>query len=352
MAMRTLLVPLAALALAAPAAPAAPLITEAIQDGGRITIHGAGLGEAELVQWDDFSIGVHGSSLRDWWIIRGGACRGPIYDAEMARAPGRVSALQHYHPNPDCWGQGIGIDTLDVSRLYFSGWYYLRTEGTSRNVKLVSVRGQLESERPWQARFQYQPLSQVGTMYATDCDLDNDVEQEWFTYDMMPDAWHRFEFWLDAGTPQGGAVWQVWIDGNLLADIDGTFLSYDCLDTPGRVSMGMYYEPTDGAEAWRWWDEMYFSNSRARVEIGNAPEWTRCTHREIQPHTAWSDYEIVVTENAGTLDGERWLYVVDAGGAASDGFLLDQEPVADCDQLWQEAIDALEAWRICEEGGR
>jgi len=63
------------------------------------------------------------------------------------------------------------------------------------------------------------------------------------------------------------------------------------------------------------------------VEIGNADTWAACTHREIQPPTAWAASEITVTFNAGSFEDDDtvYLYVVDANGdasPASDGITI------------------------------
>ena len=65
-------------------------------------------------------------------------------------------------------------------------------------------------------------------------------------------------------------------------------------------------------------DDVYVSNTQARVEIGNASSFTSCTHREIQIPSAWASGSIAVTVNAGTFgSGTAYLYVVDANGSVN-----------------------------------
>jgi len=75
-----------------------------------------------------------------------------------------------------------------------------------------------------------------------------------------------------------------------------------------------------------YYDDVFIQvGTQARVEIGDASTWATCTHREIQPPTAWADGEITITANVGSFqDGDHiYLYVVDATGAVNaDGYDL------------------------------
>lgn len=73
------------------------------------------------------------------------------------------------------------------------------------------------------------------------------------------------------------------------------------------------------------YDDIYIANSRARVEIGNAPTWKACTHREIQIPAQWSDNSITVTTNEGSFQecNRYYLYVVDKdGNVNADGYMI------------------------------
>ena len=69
------------------------------------------------------------------------------------------------------------------------------------------------------------------------------------------------------------------------------------------------------------YDDIYVDNSWARVEIGNAPVFNDCTHREMQVPVAWADDKITFTVNSGTFlnDEKIYLFVVDENGIASEG---------------------------------
>ena len=64
-----------------------------------------------------------------------------------------------------------------------------------------------------------------------------------------------------------------------------------------------------------YFDDLYVATSRARVELGDAPDFDDCTRRDIQVFTSWSDEEIRLRLRLpdGT-DAPRHLFVVDAEG--------------------------------------
>lgn len=69
-----------------------------------------------------------------------------------------------------------------------------------------------------------------------------------------------------------------------------------------------------------WMDDVYIQNTKARVEIGNAPTWSACTQREIQQPVSWNDGAITLALNQGTLAAGQqvYLYVVDAAGQVNE----------------------------------
>jgi len=64
-----------------------------------------------------------------------------------------------------------------------------------------------------------------------------------------------------------------------------------------------------------YYDDIYLQfGTQARVEIGDSPEWSACTHREIQVPSAWSDGSIKITVNQGSFQAgdTAYLFVVDS----------------------------------------
>jgi hypothetical protein len=87
----------------------------------------------------------------------------------------------------------------------------------------------------------------------------------------------------------------------------------------GRQTPNCYPMCDDAYAAWG-------PSCRARVEIGNSPTYSNCTRLAICGPTSWSGTSITAVCNLGGVWGGPWyLFVVDAGGNASSGWLLPQE---------------------------
>jgi len=151
---------------------------------------------------------------------------------------------------------------------------------------------------------------------------------------MTQGVWQRHEYLVDIGTV-GNHDWhaQWWIDGVLQVDFkfaddpptddwSGTLLYDDhfrCID----INKYLAQETSDYAKKDLpiefWLDDLYVDSDQARVEIGNAATWVACTHREIQPWTAWADGSVTVTVNHGALPhGTAYLYAIKPDGTPFD----------------------------------
>jgi len=67
-------------------------------------------------------------------------------------------------------------------------------------------------------------------------------------------------------------------------------------------------------------DDLYLDYTWARVEIGDAPIWSECQHKEIQIPRQWSDSQVVVDFNQGSFAAgeEVYIYLVDNEGQVSN----------------------------------
>lgn len=63
--------------------------------------------------------------------------------------------------------------------------------------------------------------------------------------------------------------------------------------------------------ACRYYDDVYVDSTYARVILTNASTYESSTILELQPPTSWSDNNIIVTVNQGSLGQDAYLYVFD-----------------------------------------
>lgn len=143
--------------------------------------------------------------------------------------------------------------------------------------------------------------------------------------------WYRVEIWVVESSPGvengteivrfingtvGGRTWSSY-DGNIRTRVNAD-------DQWSWIHFGQFLGgrslPAD-----IWHDDVFIQfGSQARVEIGDQPIWSNCTHREIQIPTSWSDSSIDFTVNQGSfnVDDTAYVFVVDSAGNASAGHLI------------------------------
>ena len=317
------------------AAPSISSASGALSDGQSITITGSSFGtksQALPLKWDNFETGTPGTPVTGWYTS---STLGTSYLASYSTARVRVSGKQSVYQNFTDGNYNSVIALTDQNpgfrTIYVSGWFYREVGGApSRNVKTWGLRGGpgFSELMPNVRMDQYPDISagQIMTYESSNgqCDIDAQdakvIQASWFSGELYPNAWHRFEAWVntDSGGTQG--EYTVWIDGNVLASLTGRIFEHDC---PFSMVMLQNYFATDTGSPTPWmkhyWDEVYIDRSRSRIEIGNASTWTTSSHREIQIPTGWSDGFISATVNSGSFaTGQTaYLYVVDSTGAVN-----------------------------------
>lgn len=150
--------------------------------------------------------------------------------------------------------------------------------------------------------------------------FEGDYKQNW-----SKGTWHLFQFeYKDSDVGQNNGVIRMWRDGKLVLEQTNllTRENYSAYKRPYIV--GFYNSwgdaSTDGNHFYI--DDPYIDTSWARVELGNAPAYDSCTHREVQLPTSWATGQVSVTVNQGsfTAGEQAYLFVVNAAGQRSPGY--------------------------------
>jgi hypothetical protein len=155
-------------------------------------------------------------------------------------------------------------------------------------------------------------------------------------------AWYRYETWTRMNSapgasdgyfrvrvtnPTSGAVVTDNRVSNVVYNASGDTgnLRYLVLQNYfGNASDGGFSQ-ADNAQAVAFWDDVYISQSEARVEICDQATYAACVNKEIQYPTSWANGQITVRLNKGNKASSvgTYLYVVDSTGAANpSGFRL------------------------------
>jgi hypothetical protein len=329
---------------------------------GILTVTGSGFGtrpDFPLV-FDNFASGVVGADVygqpptltrKDdaaWtWDVASSGHDQPKYSNANRRTAGSNNVLLKYGGNSgeaSAWTCALKVnqpmpDTGD--ELYFTYWWryedtsfsHTGTQAWSRNTKPFDFWPASEGSAPFVYIGMGNPDAGNGELRFNGIDQyvpwDADTQ-----LDLINGEWIRFEVYLKQSAPNtANGVAEVTVHRTTSPSIT---LQLNANATSTRTAADSYWqnlwigaysstEEVDGGPSYLAWsevhmDNVYVDNTRARVEIGNAPTWAACTRREVQPHLTWEDTSITAIAQKGLLSaGANWVYVVSAAGTASAG---------------------------------
>ena len=164
--------------------------------------------------------------------------------------------------------------------------------------------------------------------------FENNTSENKYVFNMQNvftlDTWHcvQVEYGENSGIDKHDGHIKLWIDGILRDDSTeiNTNNGKDGVAINKRPYIIGFYDswpPSDSSEVtqYAYYSDVYVDNTWARVEIGDAPTWSDCTHREMQIPASWSEASIKVNINQGLFaEGDpAYLFVVDSSGNVSRG---------------------------------
>lgn len=320
-----------------------------IATGQVITITGSSFGTRPTQTpwiWDNAEDKSNGQSTADggWaWVEDGGDNpKRPTYSNYNTRTGSSMSFEVVYRTEPDGgWTNSFAKAdyTNTLNEIYVDVWcYFTDISPELRQQKWIRTQvngaGGLPNFYPgnqctgWNGQMTF-------SFEGSGPDYDDGHVDTHFYRPRWEGRWFHLQYYNKMGTAgvNNGEL-KVWGDGELMyhvTDIEnrgpgytnnlgiicfGYFISrsfyVNCVEgTPNQGEFTVYY------------DDIYVDNrSRARVEIGNVATYNSCTHREIQPMTAWADGAISFTANTGSFaqNDEVYLFVVDGDGNISTGY--------------------------------
>jgi hypothetical protein len=329
---------------AAHGAPSVTAITGTVADDQVITINGLGFGTNPLQsEWLGGSTGaiesgssgsIFLSSQRSGWYEHGDNNQA-IFDNRRAYS-GRQSlafdpTVARYHDGRF----GLIYDTgSNFRELYSSYVSYLdsggATEGQWKMIRWCYTNSVVDDSIP------NAYISNWGTnpgdffqVHAGGADSKNN----WFDKNILPlpSAWYRVETYIRPSSMPTLSDGEFWVrttrlsDGLVQEQRFTNIKNYNDSETQRyryivfQNYMGnLQYDGTPGPTK-VWLDDIYVSQSQARVEMCTSPTWALCRKKEIQPLVSWSANKVSVKLNRGGLSSftGAYLYVVDNTGAAN-----------------------------------
>lgn len=141
--------------------------------------------------------------------------------------------------------------------------------------------------------------------------------------------WKRIEIFVKPsssdGVADGGLSWYR-IDEPTMARSKFDFITHGVTDTVWRyIQLGLFYGSLTPSETIRdckvYHDDIYISNSRARIEVSKFATWIEAIDREILKPLTWDGFTIT-GEYTTTLIGDTYIYVVDSNGDVNENGVL------------------------------
>jgi hypothetical protein len=132
-------------------------------------------------------------------------------------------------------------------------------------------------------------------------------------------GWQKIELVLKHGSDDG--FHRIYQDNVLAWDVS----TNDSGSATGPISetvAGGYAREYGDTEPfknnWRYYADVYYDHSFARVVLANDADYSKATIIEPQPHVAWADGEIQLTVNLGKLSGvTAYVFVFDGSNTRS-----------------------------------
>ncbi len=317
------------------AAPNIESVSGDLEHGQSYSITGSGFGiksPVEPFRYGDFEDGEVGQRLKSQaeggWETLG--YYPSSYSILRQRIPGQKVAQQRfeYVEGGGGWASGMGLQNISSRTYYVSGWMNRWDhQGLAMNNNNAKAWAHFyRHNQPYpQLRNGNNPQLSLGCyMYTSDMNFqgahDSCDNPAWFN---EFDNWTRVEQYLDSGTVGNydGFAWFAQ-DGVIHSRIDNDLILADG-NGFDYFEFNYYFGVGNNASMMSFTDDLYVDTTQARIELGNAPVFENCTHREIQiPEDIWNDGNIGFKANLGSFSAhdQLYLFVVDENGNASEGY--------------------------------
>ena len=303
-----------------------------LKHGQAIQVKGAGFGATgrELPNlFDDFESGDLGNNLNTglWSTDSGNGSEDPIFDNFFA-----FSGSQSGYGDMSSGGDSAAfIRGVNSSRIYVSLMFrYKVTSGSPSTTKGVRVHADdgpnVYTSYPGVFVQDYL-TSNRNTIGAND---DGGTFSDYGPGNIEQNRWVRLEYYIEMSSPAGASngIVNSWVDMKEDSSWAGVNRAAGVNDVYQLVMMPFYFG--NGGAGKVWYDDVYISRSKARLELCDSGNWSDCSGRSIQVPSSWSGSVIEAKLNLAGLDGANnlYLYVVGDDGAVSDSFLLGSAPIA------------------------
>lgn len=329
------IMPFLAIAVISHAQPVINDIEGGINPGDEVALYGEFFGEGDYlpISWDDFENGTPNTQVGapiigpNWTTLSRDPK--PSYSDDMAISGNNSVFITwpNYSISAFGWSNQGPFQSLYIT--FFRHFTPEDTENYPHNFKMMYLYGN--------ARYGTQndsPHFLIGAIMPTRTNwiyaIQNHPTQNFYwqkrtNYWETCYKWQRWEVYADIGSGNGTCDGQIegWLDADKVFHLHNINMS----DSPGQYRdfrLGHMFQGHDQNDKC-YYDDVYISRTRARVEIGNSQDFESCSKREIQIPEVWTNNYIRINLNFNIFDENEnlFLFVVDENGNQSDGFPLN-----------------------------
>jgi hypothetical protein len=314
-------------------------VSDTFNHGATVVITGSSFGAKSTpgpVVWDNLEDGSVNTTATIGTWDNVGAGTGLLLSTESRHSNSHYCATHNYAGTggDGCCGLFQGPDNVLGEYWYGQYWFKLDNNWTwgtgGDHLNLANVK----IARLWNAGNRLEDFAIATQGYAGGNlqYLTENIESDdggYFdnTANWSLGVWHLFQFeYKESAQGVTDGIIHMWRDGILILD-DHSIRTREANNLlKSFVGVGFYDSWADATTDRNdfYLDDVYIDNTWARVELGNAPVYSRCTHREIQVPSAWSNTAISISANLGSFSSlaGTYLFVVSPTGTASPGFAL------------------------------
>ncbi len=315
------------------AAPAIAAVNGKVSNNSTITISGTSFGSHSLqIEWTGANIenGANGALFTKVGWLNANSWSPVKYSADYFHSGGK--SLKVIVDPANNWNglftHQLANSVKALDTFYLSYWVRYVGPGTNAQCKMLRLSetdtivdsGSEPGQPSEMVFFNWQPSSASSPQLVLDPGASND--QTFYppenVYPSQGGTWYRQEIIVNAsavGVANGSTTVTRYGGGMLnsyTTSLHKTFVSsakkYSFVEFQNYFGNGASGTPTV------WLDDIYISNTRARVEICNSSLWTSRTQCEVQMPIKWSDSSIDIAVQTGSLPNgnNAYLYVIDS----------------------------------------
>lgn len=144
--------------------------------------------------------------------------------------------------------------------------------------------------------------------------------------DDTADVWFQLKFATDFSPNAGEGQLHMWWNGTMYSNETGKTWPNSSVANWGWETQYLSPPGPDAtpAPSVNYFDDMYFDDTWARIEMGNNATYDLNTHTEMQVPITWSSTSATFTLNRGTFGAtdDVYLFLCDSDGDCSSGFAV------------------------------